>query len=122
MSTLFGETFAAVRAKRRMSLREFGGISPSYLHDIEHHDAVLPAPEKLDLLVGRIGEVAAEQGVKDVNKDEFELRHAWWGSQLIRLGVEPELASVAATLLLSNPDQQNIIAQAVDAAIAEQPK
>jgi hypothetical protein len=123
MSTLFGETFAAVRAKRRMSLGEFDGVSGSYLYGIERKD-VLPAPERLDLLVGRIGEVAAEQRVEDeyIEKEELELRHAWWGSQLIRLGAEPELASVTATLLLASPDEQSIIAQAMDAVIAGQPK
>ncbi|GEM_PF-4511350 len=121
MSTLFGETFAAIREKRRIPLREFDGISPGYLHDIEHKD-VLPAPEKLDLLVTRVGQVAAEQGVEDSEKEGLELHHAWWGSQLIRLGVEPELASAAATFLLSSPDQQSIVTQAIDAVVMEQPK
>lgn len=112
----FGEVLKDIRTRRHIPMREFSGISPSFIHGIEN-DNYLPGEEKLETIKTHIGKVAVEQG-SDGEQDIQELQTAWYEDHFVRLGVDPQLAPSIAKLLALEPEQQVIIARTIETAFA----
>jgi transcriptional regulator with XRE-family HTH domain len=97
----FAEVFADLRRRRRIPMRLFRdrtGVSPSYIHDIEH-GITIPSLEKLKAMTSVFREVAAEQGAADPDAEGSDLLRARELTLYVdRLEIDPRLARIFVAL------------------------
>jgi transcriptional regulator with XRE-family HTH domain len=115
----FSEVFSERRKIRRVAMSEFerrAKINRSYIHSVEKKDLV-PSPEKRDLLLDVMGEIAVEQDADPV-KEHQVLMKGWYESSFARLGIfDVELIPVFADLMIVDNERRQDVIDAIGQVI-----
>jgi len=110
----FGEALQEIKESRGFSMREFPDTSPSQIYNMLNKGH-LPSQEKLEVIIGHLGDVATSQGSERGPIEALQLREAWLADHLVRLGVVEEITPVLAKLAYAEPVQQAAVISAINA-------
>lgn len=116
----FGKILNKRRQKRNVTLREFEreGIASAPNMSAVENGKSFPKPDKRDIIINHLSKVAEEQGANG-DEERESLLVAWWGTQLSKLDVSPEIISTAAELFALSEKNTTAAAKGFKKALEE---